>query len=129
MPRKTKREAEIEKLVEDTYVLKDSWRYNNIGYSDFIIETHLSYDPEDDIIAKIDRERADIPHEEPPEEVRLHELMDRLPKKFREIIWEHYFEGLTFREIGEKRGYSKQNAHELLNKGIVMLREMEESSE
>lgn len=128
MPRKTKRQLELEQLIADTHVLPDSWRYRGVGYNTFIIDNYHSVDPEDTIIERLDRESEGLlPEEAPDQYSELHEYMDRLPKKLRSIVWEHYFEGKTFQNIGDKRGYSRQNAHEQLQKALKMMKEMKEN--
>lgn len=52
----------------------------------------------------------------------LYEALDRLPPDLREVIREHYFEGLTFQQIGERLGLSRDQARQLHNKALKELR-------
>ena len=61
--------------------------------------------------------------EEPSEEINVFEMMDELDERYRSIVWEYYFEGKTLRQIGESRGYTKQYAHQELQKAIKILRQ------
>lgn len=52
----------------------------------------------------------------------LYEAIDALPPDLREVIREHYFEGLTFKQIGKKFGISLDHAYQLHNKALRELR-------
>lgn len=52
----------------------------------------------------------------------LYEAIDCLPPDLREVIREHYFEGLTFKQIGERLGLSRDQARQLHNKALKELR-------
>ncbi len=52
----------------------------------------------------------------------LHKALDSLPPDLREVIREYYFEQLTFKQIGERLGFSLDRAYQLHNKAIRELR-------
>lgn len=52
----------------------------------------------------------------------LHKALDSLPPDLREVVREHYFEGLTFQQIGERLGLSRDRAWQLHNKALAELR-------
>lgn len=52
----------------------------------------------------------------------LYEAIDCLPPDLREVIREHYFKGLTFQQIGERLGLSRDQAWQLHRKAIKELR-------
>lgn len=52
----------------------------------------------------------------------LHKAIDSLPPDLREVVREHYFEGLTFQQIGERLGLSRDRAWQLHNKALAELR-------
>lgn len=52
----------------------------------------------------------------------LYEAIDALPPDLREVVREHYFEGLTFQQIGERLGFSLDRAYQLHNKALRELR-------
>lgn len=52
----------------------------------------------------------------------LYEAIDALPPNLREVIREHYFERLTFKQIGEQFGISPDRAYQLHNKALRELR-------
>lgn len=54
----------------------------------------------------------------------LHELVDSLPAKQRELIYLHYFEGLKFREISDITGISINTALGRMRYAIQNLRRM-----
>jgi RNA polymerase sigma factor (sigma-70 family) len=41
---------------------------------------------------------------------QIYKLLECIPANWREVICLHYMEGYTFKKIGEKLGYSKNNA-------------------
>ena len=52
----------------------------------------------------------------------LHKAIDILPSDLREVVRKHYFEGLTFQQIGERLGLSRDQAWQLHNKALKELR-------
>lgn len=52
----------------------------------------------------------------------LYEAIDALPPDLREVVREHYFEQLTFKQIGEQHGFSLDRARQLHNKALKELR-------
>lgn len=52
----------------------------------------------------------------------LYEAVDNLPPNLREIIREYYFKQRTFKQIGERHGFSLDRAYQLHNKAIGELR-------
>ena len=123
MPRKTKRQKAIDSIVKSDK-LADDWRYKNVGYDNYIIDVNLNYNPEEDIIAKLDGT-----HEEDQDPFELmHQCIEKLPKRMRNIVWLYYFEGLTLKEIGKKYKFTKQNAHLELNKAKRELKRLMEQT-
>ena len=53
---------------------------------------------------------------------KLHEMVKQLPAEQREIVYLHYFEGLTFREISEIMGISINTALGRMRYAILNLR-------
>lgn len=53
--------------------------------------------------------------------VPLHQAVDSLPAELRDVIREYYFEELTYKQIGERHGYSKQHAYQLRNTALRKL--------
>ena len=109
---------------------KDRWRYYLIGDKDWIVNNFYSYNPEDKMIEAIDTDDANaiynklVTDDSSEEEVNVFEMIDQLDERYRSIVWEYYFEGKTLRQIGSSRGYSKQYAHQELQKAIKMLKEI-----
>ena len=54
---------------------------------------------------------------------KLHEMVEQLPAEQREIVYLHYFEGLTFREISEIMGISINTALGRMRYAILNLRQ------
>ncbi len=52
----------------------------------------------------------------------LYEAIDCLSSDLREVIRDHYFEGLTFQQIGERLDLSRDQAWQLHNKALKELR-------
>lgn len=52
----------------------------------------------------------------------LHAAVNSLSPDLRDVIREHYFEGLQYNQIGERHGYGKQLARQLCNKALRELR-------
>ena len=108
---------------------KDDWRYYLIGEKDWIVNNFYSYNPEEQMIEALDSKDANAIYEklvteEPSEEINVFEMMDELDERYRSIVWEYYFEGKTLSQIGSSRGYTKQYAHQELQKAIKMLKEV-----
>lgn len=53
--------------------------------------------------------------------VPLHRAIANLPTEQRDVIRAYYFEGLTYKQIGEQRGYSIQRAQQLRNVALRKL--------
>lgn len=52
----------------------------------------------------------------------LYAAVDELPPDLRDVIREHYFEQMTYQQIGERHGYSGQNARAMHDRAIRELR-------
>ena len=52
----------------------------------------------------------------------LYEAIDSLPDDQREVIYEYYFNGLTYQQIGDRHGFTHENARQLRNKALRSLR-------
>jgi len=107
--------------------LKDSWRYNLIGDNDWIIDNFYSYNPEDDIIEALDKKDASqvseaLTQDDQSNEIDLHSMLEKLPERYQSILWDYYFEGLSLPEIGKKRNYSKQYAHQEFHKALDLMK-------
>lgn len=95
---------------------KDSWRYNYIGQDSWIIDdaAHIE-NPEDNIIDILDGNlKANS-------SIDIYEIMSSIPKKYRDILHEYYYEGLTLQKMGESRGCSKQYMHQELKKAKAIM--------
>ena len=53
--------------------------------------------------------------------VPLHRAIANLPTEQRDVIYAYYFEGLTYKQIGERHGYSIQRAQQLRNVALRKL--------
>jgi len=51
------------------------------------------------------------------------EILEPLPEKQKEIMYQRFYENRTLEEIGKKQGYSKEAARQNINKIISKLRE------
>lgn len=63
----------------------------------------------------------DIPS--PPIIGDMSEILEHLPEKQREIMYQRFYENRTLEEIGKKQGYSKEAARQNINKILSKLRE------
>lgn len=52
----------------------------------------------------------------------LYAAVDELPPDLRDVICWYYFEGLTYQQIGERNGYSKERARQLNINALRLLR-------
>jgi DNA-directed RNA polymerase sigma subunit (sigma70/sigma32) len=86
--------------------MKDKkWRYIVSDNIDRIIDTVSSYNPEDEMIDKIDGViQLD-------ENIDIHNLLEDMPPKYKTIIWDYFFEGKTLLTLGKERGVTKQYMH------------------
>ena len=60
----------------------------------------------------------------PTSSVPRSEILDSLPEKQKEIMYQRFYENRTLEEIGKKQGYSKEAARQNINKIIAKLREI-----
>jgi DNA-directed RNA polymerase sigma subunit (sigma70/sigma32) len=96
--------------------MKDKWRYIVSDNIDRIIDTVSSYNPEDEIIEKIDGVIL------PEDNVDLHSLLEDMPPKYKTILWDYFFEGKTLLALGKERGVTKQYMHQELRKALSILK-------
>jgi len=95
---------------------KDSWRYNYIGQDSWIIDdaAHIE-SPEDDIIDFLDGALKK------DSSIDMHNIISSIPQKYRDILHEYYYEGLTLQKMGKSRGCSKQYMHQELKKAKSLI--------
>jgi DNA-directed RNA polymerase sigma subunit (sigma70/sigma32) len=96
--------------------MKDKWRYIVSDNIDRIIDTVSSYNPEDEIIERLDGVIL------PEDNVDLHSLLEDMPPKYKTIIWDYFFEGKTLLALGKERGVTKQYMHQELRKALSILK-------
>jgi len=85
----------------------------------YVLDKHLSYNPEDEWIARIDGDFE----EEPEPEWTYHDFIDEmLDKKEARIVDMHLGDGLSFTEIGNDYGVSKQRAHFIYKRACKKIR-------
>lgn len=109
--------------------LKDDWRYSYVGEDDWIIESFFAYDPEDEIIDALDKEEVKelslaLTSKEEDLNEELHKALDKVPERYRNLIWDYYFDGKSYSQIGEDNGYSKQYAFQEVQKALELLKEI-----
>lgn len=103
--------------------LKDNWRYDFIGEDTWKLENHLNYSPEEQYISSLDGEETELSssmfHSD-----ELHKAIDRLPERYRSILWAYHFEGKSFGRIGRENGYTKQYAFQEYTKALELMKEL-----
>ncbi len=52
----------------------------------------------------------------------LYEALDHLPAKLNEVITEHYFKGMTLKQIGELHGFTTERARQIETEALKELR-------
>tara|TARA_R110000824_G_scaffold362422_3_gene550382 strand:+ start:403 stop:711 length:309 start_codon:yes stop_codon:yes gene_type:complete len=97
--------------------MKDNWRYKLVP--DFVLDKHLAYNPEDEMIAAIDGDVED----EPEYEWNYHDIIENhLESREARIVDMHLSDGLSFSEIGNDYGVSKQRAHYIYKRACKKIR-------
>ena len=96
--------------------MKDKWRYIVSDNIDRIIDTVSSYNPEDEIIERLDGVIL------PEDNVDLHSLLEDMPPKYKTILWDYFFEGKTLLALGKERNVTKQYMHQELKKALSILK-------
>ena len=97
-------------------VSKDAWRFTLIGSDDWLINYHQDAYSEDDLISILDGEEpADA-------KVDVHSLLESLPERYKTILWEYFFDGLTLEKMGAARSVTKQYMHQELTKAIALIK-------
>ena len=99
--------------------MNDTWRYNLIGSAEWIIDEKFNQNVEDDMIAQLDGDIAEL-----PDNSDIHAAIEALPERWREIVWMHYFEGKSLSQIGAIKGYTKPYAWQELQKALKMLKDI-----
>jgi DNA-directed RNA polymerase specialized sigma subunit len=97
--------------------LSDNWRYNLVGDNSWIIDHHLNHNPEDELIEALDGERK-----EEADDFNMHDYLDKLPERYSSILYEYFIEGCTLKDIGDKRGYTKQYAYQEIRKAKSLIK-------
>lgn len=97
--------------------MKDSWRYKLVP--DFVLDKHLAYNPEDEWISRIDGDYK----EDVVLDWTYHEFIDEmLDKREARIVDMHLGDGMSFTDIGNDYGFSKQRAHFLYKRACEKIR-------
>lgn len=94
----------------------DNWRYDYIGDATWKLDRGAKhFDEVEMLCTSLDGE---IDNRE------LYDAMEKLEPRYKDILWELFFEGETLKSYGLKNGYTKQYSHQLRNKAIAALREL-----
>lgn len=96
-----------------------SWHYR--AYTPELMDTINHYCPEDKIIATIDNQNF-FDEELQCKVEALHAALEKSTDIEREIIWMYYFDGLTFQQIADCKGFSRQYIHQVYQKTILKLK-------
>jgi DNA-directed RNA polymerase specialized sigma subunit len=94
---------------------QDAWRFCFVGTDDYIIDSMHYINPEADYIAYLD---GDSKEEGSPD---VHSVLENLPQRYKQILWEYFFDGFTLEEMGLKRKVTKQYMHQELKKGLALM--------
>ena len=101
--------------------MKNNWRY--IPYEGRMIENIVSYDPTDDIIARLDGDDEAGPTATIWSVEELcepgHSL---LTKRQKVVLYHRIVDGFTFQQIATKMSTSRQNTCEIFYKAIERIR-------
>lgn len=99
----------------------NNWRY--VSYNQTAIDSIHNYNPEEDIISKLDREKE----EENNITFSFHALLEDgnklLTKKQKLVLFKRIAEGKTFAQIGKECRTTRQNCFEIYNKALLRLKE------
>jgi len=95
---------------------KDKWRYKLSENPEKLWDRILNHNPEDKWIEILDGSNTT------ESEVDVHQLMEVLPDKYKNLVWDYYFNGKTLKQIGSEKGFSKQYMHQELLKALEMMR-------
>lgn len=97
--------------------MKDKWRYTYMP--DFLMDSlDRSENPEDKIIASIDGEEEEEPHN-----FDAYEVLKKLPIKEAKIVESILYDGKTFEATGKVMGLSKQRVHQIYKGALLKLKE------
>lgn len=99
--------------------LSDQWRYRGVGRDTWKLDNHLWYDPEDDIIDRIDGREE----EEYISPVNGLELLEVLPENLKDITYRYYWLGETQSNIGKSYGVKRSWICQLLSKARKCLKD------
>ena len=101
-------------------IKKDAWRYDYIGDATWKLDRGQAQKSYDEVALFSNGEAS----EGESDNRELYDAMEKLEPRYKDIIWNLFFEGETLKSYGEKNGYTKQYSHQLRNKAIAALREL-----
>lgn len=94
--------------------MSGNWRYKSTAEWQFDKMDTIS--PEDGMIENIDGD------EHPEDQFNAYEVLKSLSDMEAKIVELHLYDGLTFREIGERVGYCRQNIHRIYKVALSKLK-------
>ena len=99
----------------------NDWRY--VSYNQTSLDTIHNYNPEDEIIDRIDGRKE----EEQSINFSFHALLEDgnklLTRKQKLVLYKRIVEGKTFAQIGKECKTTRQNCFEIYNKALSRLKE------
>jgi len=98
-------------------VHSDAWRFCLVGADDWLIDSLHYIEPEKSYINALDGTKEANP------DIDVHSVLESIPQRYKQILWEYFFDGSTLEEMGLKRKVTKQYMHQELKKGLDLMRE------
>jgi len=95
--------------------MRDKWRY--VYLPDYIIDSLISTNPEDEIIRRLDGEEEE---EEPY--FSAYEILNNLSAKERRVVESICYDGKTFEATGAEMNLSKQRIHQIYTIALEKLK-------
>jgi DNA-directed RNA polymerase specialized sigma subunit len=94
----------------------DFWRYVFIGDANYILDNFHYVNPESRIIETLDNQPETVTGPD------IHSILESIPQRYKDILWEYYFDGLTLEKMGSNRSVTKQYMHQELKKGLSLMK-------
>lgn len=99
--------------------MKDRWRY--VYLPDYIIDSLLSNNPEDQIIKGLDGEEEEE-EEEDESYFSAYEILNNLSAKEARVVESICYDGKTFEATGAEMNLSKQRIHQIYTIALEKLK-------
>jgi RNA polymerase sigma factor (sigma-70 family) len=99
-------------------ISSDAWRYASVGFDNYILDRNNIENPENKIIEIIDGTAKEEP------DLNVWAAIESLPDRYKNLLLEYFFEGMTLEQMGKSRKVTKQFMHQELKRAIIEIKKL-----